>query len=400
MNMVIKYETLSLSQQVIERQRAHAAKMSSYLEGNADISDSTGFLLGFFDPLSKAAIMLATQACGVIEEIERATAVAIGDTAADMADADGKVKDIFSQLIGELGREGSGSGSGPDLGGPTLPAAGESAPDDYGSVDSYFWQKELNNVDTITGSVSDARSLVDQVSQWGGTAAVAEVTDASSFLVSPQAPDNFVQDLRWSAGALLGSIDWVAEQFVGFSILDRCVYHPFAGDWQGIYRASEAWNHAGDAAMAVGANHAGLVASTPATWQGESGAAFRLAMTGATAASMGLSTAFELAGGYVKTISTVCKLACAGIGMALDFIATKLLKLAAEAAVPVIGWAVGAATAYSDINGIIKKVRLVYTIIETIESAINDFIEAKTSILAKLEILEDLLQGGAASVAV
>lgn len=43
--------------------------------------------------------------------------------------------------------------------------------------------------------------------------------------------------------------------------------------------------------------------------------------------------------------------------------------------------------ACSDINGIIKKVRLIYTIIETIESAISDFIE-------------DLLRGGAASVAV
>lgn len=400
MNMVITYETLSLSQQVIERQHAHAVKISNYLDGNADISDSTGFLLGFFDPLSKAAIALATQACGVLEEIERATAVAIGQTAADVADADGRVRDIFSQLVGELGQGSSSPGGYPDLAGPSLPAAGEGAPDDYGSVDSYFWQKRLGNVENIAGSVSDARSLVNQVGQWGGTASVAEVSDASSFLVSPQAPDNFVQDLRWSAGALLGSIDWVAEQFVGFSILDRCVFHPLAGDWQGIYRASEAWKHAGDAAMSIGANHAGLVATTPATWQGESGNAFRLAMTGATAASMGLSTAFELASGYVKTISTVCKLACTGIGMALDFIATKLLKLAAEAATPVIGWAVGAVTAYSDINGIIKKVRLIYTIIETIESAISDFIEAKTSIMDKLEILEDLLQGGAASVAV
>ena len=400
MNMVITYETLSLSQQVVERQQAHAATMSSYLESNADISDSTGFLLGFFDPLSKAAITLATQACGVLEEIERATAVAIGDTAADVADADGRVKDVFSRLIAELGHGGSGSGGHHHLGGSTLPAAGERAPEDYGSVDSYFWQKRLGNVENIAGSVSDARSLVNQVSQWGGAASVAEVTDPSSFLVSPQAPDNFVQDLRWSAGTLLGGIDWVAEQFVGFSILDRCVYQPLAGDWQGIYRASQAWQHAGDAAMAIGANHAGLVATTPATWQGESGDSFRLAMTGATAASMGLSTAFELTGGYVKTISAVCKLACIGIGMALDFIATKLLKLAAEAATPVIGWAVGAVTAYSDINGIIKKVRFVYSIIETIESAINDFIEAKTSILDKLEILEDLLQGGAASVAV
>ena len=103
--------------------------------------------------------------------------------------------------------------------------------------------------------------------------------DASAFLVPPQAPDNPVQDLRWSAGLLLGGIDWVAEQFVGFSILDRCVFHPLAGDWQGIFKSSEAWNHAGDAAQAMARNHAGLVASTPQTWEGLSGDSFRVAMT-------------------------------------------------------------------------------------------------------------------------
>ena len=97
---------------------------------------------------------------------------------------------------------------------------------------------------------------------------MTELVDASSFLVAPQAPDNPVSDLRWSAGALLGSIDWVAEKFIGFSILDRCVFHPFAGDWQGIYKASEAWNHAGDAAQAMTRNHAGLVASHPADLAG------------------------------------------------------------------------------------------------------------------------------------
>lgn len=395
MPMVIKYETLSLSQQVVERQQQHATRIGTYLESNADISDATGWLLGLFDPLSKAAVLMATQACTVLAELEQVTAVAIGDTAADVADADGRVKDMFSQMAGQVGS--AGQDAYPDLAGPTLPAARESAGADYGSVDSYFWQKRLGNVDTISGSVQDARTLVDRVGEWGGTAQVTELTDASSFLVAPQAPDNFVQDLRWSAGALLGSIDWVAEQFIGYSILDECVYKPLAGDWQGIYRASEAWGHAGDAAMAIGSNHAGLVASTPTTWQGLSGNSFRLAMTATTAAGMGLSTAFESASGFVKTISTVCKLACTGIGMALDFIATKLLEMAAEAAVPVVGWAVGAVRAYDNINGIIKKVRLIYTIFETIESAISDFIEAKTSILAKLEILEDLLQGGAAS---
>jgi hypothetical protein len=65
----------------------------------------------------------------------------------------------------------------------------------------------------------------------------------------------------------------------------------------------------------------------------------------------------------------------------------------------VIGWIVGAVTAYDDIQDIIKWVRRVNTLIETIASAIQDFAEAKTSILTKYQIIEDLAQGAVGSAA-
>ena len=43
--------------------------------------------------------------------------------------------------------------------------------------------------------------------------------------------------------------------------------------------------------------------------------------------------------------------------------------------------------------------RRVNVLIETIASAIQDFAEAKTSVLGKYQILEDLAQGAAASAA-
>ncbi|MGI8701066.1 MAG: hypothetical protein ACR2JU_07645 [Nocardioidaceae bacterium] len=390
--IVIKYPTLSLSQQILERQQTHANAIGSYLPSNASIGDSTGALLSIFDPLSQIAVCAAQDAAQVLGRLETATAGAVGDTAQDLAHTDGQVGQTFHKLLGRLGSGGAGTAY-PDLGGATLPTAGESAPDDYGHVDSYFWQKNWDSAQALAGGADDARNLVHQVMGAGGPHQVTELVDASSFLVSPSNPDNFVQDLRWSAGILLGSIDWVAEKFIGFSILDRCVFHPLAGDWQGIYRASEAWKHAGDAAMGIAKNHAGLVASTGATWQGQSGTAFRGAMTSVSGACIGLSSAYAYAGGLVKTISTVCKVACIGIGAGLQFIANKLLKMAAEAATPVIGWAVGAVTAYSDIQAVVSKVRLIYTIIETIDSAIKDFIEAKTAIFGKLSILESLLEG-------
>jgi hypothetical protein len=60
---------------------------------------------------------------------------------------------------------------------------------------------------------------------------------------------------------------------------------------------------------------------------------------------------------------------------------------------------VGAVTAYDDIQDIIKWVRRVNTLIETIASAIQDFAEAKTSILTKYQIIEDLAQGAVGSAA-
>lgn len=399
MNVLIKYDTLALSQQLLERQRGHADKIAAYLPANADIGDATGLLLAAFDPLSKLAVDLGVQAANAVGQIATTSAYAVGDIARDVADTDGRVSDSFSKLMARIGHSGPGS-TYPDLAGPPLGPAADRADGDYAHVDSYFWQKAYDAGKTAGDSVGEVESLVHDVSKWTSPGTVSEVADASSYLVPGQAPDNFVQNLRWSAGILLGGIDWVAEQFIGFSILDRCVYKPLAGDWQGIYRASEAWGHAGDAAHAIGRNHAGLVATTPPTWQGLSGNSFRAAMSGVAGACVELGVAYGTASDYVKTISTVCKLACVGIGAALQFITNKLLKMAAEAATPVIGWAVGAVTAYSDIQAVVNKVRLIYTIFETIMSAIKDFAEAKTAIFDKLSLLEDLLQGAVTSVAV
>ncbi|HET6937773.1 MAG TPA: hypothetical protein VFI19_04185 [Nocardioides sp.] len=397
--MVIEYDTLSLSQQVLERQARHARRIASYLPAHAHIGDSTGLLLSMFDPLSKLAVQVGSDAATVLAELEQAMAGAVGDTQVDVADQDGKVGDAFTKLLGRLGADGADDHYPQLTSGPTLPPAGQSAPGDYGSVESFFWQKGEATVQALAGGVRDVAGLVHDLQQWGSTQHVTELVDASSFLVAPQAPDNPVSDLRWSAGALLGSIDWVAEKFIGFSILDRCVFHPFAGDWQGIFKSSEGWHHAGDAAQAMSRNHAGLVASTPQTWQGLSGDSFRASMTTIAGATYGLSAAYSHAGDLVKTLSTVTKVACSGIGTLLKLIADKLIKMAAEAATPVIGWIAGAVTAYDDIQDIITWVRRVNVLIETIASAIQDFAEAKTSILTRYQLLEDLAQGAAGSAA-
>lgn len=393
----IRYQTLGLSQQVLERQTSHASAMGTYVRSNCDIGDSSGLLLAAFKPLSEIAVTVAQDAAVVLGNLDFAAASAIGDTAKDFADQDNMVGETFSKLLGQLTHSGAPGSTYTDLGGPDLPAAGESAEADYGSVNSYLWEKAVDIGGAGGTAVTGAGALIDSLGEWATPGQVREVVDARSFLVPGQCPENFVQDLRWSAGVLLGSIDWVAEKLLGFSILDRCVFHPLAGDWEGIYKASECWNHAADCSTAIARNHAGLVAGTPGGWDGKAGNSFRGAMTAAAGASLGLAEAYGYVGGLVKTISTACKLACIGIGKGLNVIADILIEKAAELATPVFGWAAAAWDAYDKIQDVISTVKLIYSIIETVMSVIEDFVEAKTAIFDKLKILEDLAQGIGAS---
>ena len=83
------------------------------------------------------AVEVGSRAARALGELEQAMAGAVGDTQLDVADSDGKVGDAFTKLMGHLGAHGADDHY-PELSGPTLPAAGESAPDGYGDADSFF----------------------------------------------------------------------------------------------------------------------------------------------------------------------------------------------------------------------------------------------------------------------
>jgi hypothetical protein len=386
--------TLSLTQQVLYRQQGHAAKTSTYLTNHADIAESTGWLLSAFGGLSKQALTLATDAANTLAQLHVADALAVAACAKDMDDTDRQVREAFENVLTSF-NDHPVYGPYVPLPGPHLGPAEDSAPDDYGHVPGMFIEKGYEAGKNVAGAVSDATELIKGVGEVHG---VKELVDASSYLVPGQAPENPVSDLRWSAGALLGSIDWVAEQFLGFSILDRYIFHPFAGDWEGLFKASQSWEHAGDAMQAIAKNDAGLVSGTTTGWQGLSGAAFRGSATAMCAASYKLGGAYGAAGGVVHAISTACKLACVGIGTVLKLIVDKLLELAAEAATPVVGWIVGAFKGYQQVQDVIKLMRRIDLILETVANAINGFVDAKTDLVDALGIIEDLVKGGVTSV--
>ena len=127
-----------------------------------------------------------------------------------------------------------------------------------------------------------------------------ESQDASSYLVTPEAPDNEMENIRWSAGVVAGSIDWFIEKVFGISLLNDIIFKYVVGDWRLVNMAETAWTEIGDALVAVGQNDSETLPAL-AEWTGKGSelasafiAALSLATTKLSAASGFMSTLFFL----------------------------------------------------------------------------------------------------------
>ncbi|MCC2316657.1 hypothetical protein [Cellulomonas chengniuliangii] len=398
-DVTLRYATLERSAQVLDRQRSHADAVGSYLRTHADIADSTGALLACLAPLSALAVELGAQIARGAGLACTAAADRVTQTSLAYAESDRSAHEVMSRLIV---RQSGTATPWHDPRSDVLPVgdALESAPPGHGDAPAWFGAKSSAIGSTAGGLGGSTRDLVGQVAGWGAPTQVTEAVAAQSFLVAPQVAENVVQDLRWNAGVLLGSVDWVAEQLLGFSILGECVFKPLGGDWRAIGRAEAAWTHGGEAMFGVARNCAALASGSVDGWQGAAGDAFRGAMTAYAAAMAAAQVAFDRAADLVGTVGTVSKLACAGIGMGLKQISRLLVTLAAEAAVPVIGWASAAATIWWKVEQVAGIVRLVYNLLETIADAINDFVDAKAHLWDVASLVEDLTETVARRAAV
>lgn len=389
--VLVQYDTLVNSREVLGRQEGHATALESYLRANTDISDSTGVLLALLSPLSLLAVEAGAQGARAAGALAGLAVDQLTSTTNSYVESDRLAHEAMSRLSVRSGGTAT-PWTDPRDAVPTLGPALEKASADYGEVDSWMWDKAAGTVETFGEMITGAQDLVGQVGDWSKEGRVAEAVDPRSYLVPPQSTENWVQDLRWNAGVLLGSIDWVAEKFIGFSILERCVFSPLGGDWRAICRGSEGWGHCGDASFAMGRNYAALASGTVDGWQGLAADAFRASMAAFSIALAKVSAAYQYASGMVSTVAKVSKLACSGIGMAIKEIANILLKMAAEAAVPIIGWAVGAVTVWWDVEKVVGLVRLVYQLIEAVTSAIQEFAETQAALLNGARLIEDLAE--------
>jgi hypothetical protein len=165
--------------------------------------------------------------------------------------------------------------------------------------------------------------------------------------------------------------------------------------------AQFAWTHAGDAMSAIGQNAMGLLPPL-ASWTGKGSEAF-------VAAAGVMSQAHTVVAGPAGTVATaikvlilLCKEAVGKILKILDRLAQKLLRIAAEAAVPVAGWLVAAVEAGIAVYDLIQDARWAYKWINMIYDLVSGMVgnigTMTDSAMRMADLYESLARGAAARV--
>ncbi|GIG37640.1 hypothetical protein Cpa01nite_30210 [Cellulomonas pakistanensis] len=387
-------DTVGLAGQVLARQATHCRAAAQYLSGRGSISGSTGLILGGLAPVSDVVVRLGVAGLRTAGAMCDGTAYAAQRSVADYRQVDEDAGARFARLATDLAVGWSSGAPDAAPGAAQLGPAEAVAPNGWGDTDSWFWQKAASAGSSVGDAVTEALGLADRAAGWsspGGS--VAEAVDAASFLVEPTASENWAQDMRWSAGLVLGSVDWVFEQLCGYSVLEEVIFKPFAGDSREVTKAAGTWTNTGACLSAIGVNHARLVSGTVDGWRGEAGDAFRAAMAVISEGFHQLTFVCDAVASALDAVSVGMKGICAAIGMGLKKLAQLLIEIAAEAAVPGVGWGVLLATAYWKVERIVSVVRLIYTLVETALSLVAAFAEAKAASISGIARFEDLAEG-------
>ena len=341
--MKVDYATMDLARQLMERQAdGHLPAMRGMISSWGTLSDSDlGLILQRLKPINDAIVHEGDKVLGKIEEVYSLGSSNMKATLEAYLRADEAAYCEVQKVASEMGVQlptykdprdsfsslGAAEQTAPPFysgGDPDLPV--QAFQDGYRS--GTFVREQLNQIlDRIGETFSADRGL-------------RETVDPQTFLVTPTGSLSEIENLRWSAGIVLGSVDWVFEQIFGFSLLDEVVYKPFAGDWNRVQQASEAWTHVGGALGAVSQNTTGMLPAM-AEWTGRGSEAFlRAATVIADADSSLASSAAGAVSVLISGLAILVKEISKAIGRTLETIANFLITKAAEAATPVAGWAV------------------------------------------------------------
>ncbi|RLP82047.1 hypothetical protein D9V34_09500 [Mycetocola lacteus] len=168
---------------------------------------------------------------------------------------------------------------------------------------------------------------------------ITPVADPASVLTTPSVSKESLDKVMQARGnSIFGQFDNIARQLFNFSPLDEWVFNPFIGDWQRMDKAAAAWTNTATALEMFGQNAQHLTEVVGDDWEGEGFDAFKASQASFAEKLPPLAqqctNAAELNLAFVDYASQVAGL----ILDILDILAQKLIRMSAEAAVPVAGW--------------------------------------------------------------
>jgi len=346
-----------------------------------------------FVPLSDGVVALGSAGARLGTDVCAATASTVAQSLRTYDRSEEDAVALLRRLAGRLVTGGTVTVPAPDDIPPLGPPV-DRAPATWGTSDEWVGRRMESALSSLTDAISETVENVQDVRAWSGAAGpVVEASDPRSYLVPPSANENFLQDLRWNAGIVLGSLDWICERLCGYSILGELIFKPFAGDPRGIERAAGAWSNGSAALSAIALNHARLVPTSVTGWQGSAGDAFRLAVAGLSEGFARLAELYSAVSTATSAFRYVVVGACAGIGLALRTLAELCIEAAAELAVPGVGWGVFLATCYWKVEKIFMAVRLIHNLVDGAFAAVAAFMEAQALAVENLGRFEDLAEG-------
>ncbi|MGV8884566.1 MAG: hypothetical protein ACOH1T_03120 [Microbacteriaceae bacterium] len=389
--MKIDLDNLSLAGQVLERQSGHAAAISTHLETYARLSNSDmGLILQLLIPINDGVVGAGKKIADTSSKVFEAAGGKMEKTHRLYTEAERTATEASNEVATTIGMSSKPfSPSSP----PPLGSASNSAPSHYGEPDGNLFNQAFwdgySAAEYVDGTINQGKDRVNDA--LSGSRSVTESVDVRSFLPRPQAQDPGIEDIRWSAGLIFGSVDWVMEKLTGISLLEE-VTKPFSGDWVRIREASFAWKHTGDAMSAIGQNSMALLPPM-ASWTGKGSEAFLAAMGV-------LSQAHTVVAGPAGSISSALKMLvilskemAALILKILKRLEKKLMLIAAEAAVPVVGWAAALITAGFSTYELIQDARTAYKWINMIYDFVSGMASNVTQTADAAFRMADLYEG-------
>lgn len=393
----VDYAQLHMAGQLLDRQVVHTQAVKQYINAQCRLDKSEfGWLLQMLHPLNEAVVDFGAQ--GVIL-VGNVASWAAENTKASLREYLAAEREAYEDAARVAEKLGTPPPAFPvsitDL--PELGKAASQADPGYGTSGSAFhadidqiitgFETAGDGIELVTGTASTGVDRLKNLTDRGG---VVERTDPTSYLVPPETPhENVVEELRFKAGIIIGSVDWAAELILGYSVLEEYIFKPFGGDWHAIGRASGAWTHGGRSLMEIGTNFSGLPGQADG-WRGSAAEAFQLALAAMSSATVALSYAYDAVSGLVDLVATAAKLACSSIAAALSLLESLLLKIIPQLSIPVAGWITATATAILDIKKVLRVIRLINTAINLLMDAIAEFIAAKEKIVQAVFMAEDL----------